>query len=248
MQELILEFKPTYKAFGKYAILIEWMAIIDEEVINNILLFKEKIKIHKEVLYSDLIVGYNSLTIVFKNEIENFNKEFNLLKAIYKTNFILPQKKNYTWEIPVCYDLEYGVDLEEISVKLKLSIKEIITLHSAKSYSIFFVGFLPGFLYLGGLNKKLFIDRKANPRLNVAKGSVAIGGQQTGVYPNKSAGGWNILGVTPISFFDVNKEQPCFAKAGDKINFKPVSLNEFYQIKKEVTASEFVLTKNLLND
>lgn len=243
-----MDYKPTYKTYGKYAILIEWEAIIDEKILNDILLFKEKITENKEGLFIDLIVGYNSLTIKYKKTLTDFHQEVEVLKSIYKSNFKLLKTKSFVWEIPVCYNLEFGIDLEEMSNKSKLSIQEIIQLHSEKIYTVFFIGFLPGFLYLGGLKEQLFFDRKPNPRLEVVKGSVAIGGKQTGIYPLESAGGWNILGKTPINFFDVEKANPCFAKAGDFIKFKPVSLEEFYELEKEIKENKYQLSKALKYD
>ena len=237
--------KPTYKQFGEKAILVEWQAIIDDEILNDILHYVEKIKASKEINYIDLIQGYNSLTIIYKEFIENFGEEVALLKSVYLSTLKIAKQDYFLWEIPVCYDLEFGIDLQEISKKSSLEIDEIIKIHSETIYKVFFVGFLPGFLYLGGLNEQLFFDRKPNPRLHVAKGSVAIGGMQTGVYPQNSAGGWNIIGKTPINFFDVNKPNPCFAKAGDFIKFKPISLDEFYQLEEEIKDEKYQLIKTL---
>ncbi|WP_339882741.1 5-oxoprolinase subunit PxpB [Polaribacter vadi] len=237
--------KPTYKQFGEKAILVEWQAIIDDEILNDMLLFVEKIKAHKEINYIDLIQGYNSLTIIYKKFIENFGEEVALLKSVYSSTLKIAKQDYFLWEIPVCYDLEFGIDLQEISKKSSLEIDEIIKIHSETIYKVFFVGFLPGFLYLGGLNEQLFFDRKPNPRLHVAKGSVAIGGMQTGVYPQNSAGGWNIIGKTPIDFFDVNTPNPCFAKAGDFIKFKPISLDQFYQLEEEIKDEKYQLIKTL---
>ena len=237
--------KPTYKQFGEKAILVEWQAIIDDEILNDMLLFVEKIKAHKEINYIDLIQGYNSLTIIYKKFIENFGEEVALLKSVYSSTLKIAKQDYFLWEIPVCYDLEFGIDLQEMSKKSNLEIDEIIKKHSETIYKVFFIGFLPGFLYLGGLNEQLFFDRKPNPRLHVAKGSVAIGGMQTGVYPQNSAGGWNIIGKTPIDFFDVNKPNPCFAKAGDFIKFNPISLDEFYQLEKEIEEEKYQLIKTL---
>ncbi|WP_298780036.1 5-oxoprolinase subunit PxpB [uncultured Polaribacter sp.] len=238
--------KLTYKPFGKQAVLIEWNASIDKNILNDILLFKEKLRNKKPDLYTDLIVGYNSLTIKYKEKINNFLNEVEYLKSIYKIDFQFLKKDNFIWEIPVCYDTKFGVDLEEISTKSNLSIQEIIKLHSEKIYTVFFIGFLPGFLYLGGLDSKLFFNRKPNPRLKVAKGTVAIGGEQTGIYPSESAGGWNIIGLTPINFFDVQKENPCFAKAGDQIKFKQISLKEFIALEKEVEKSNYIISKKVI--
>ncbi|MCG1036056.1 5-oxoprolinase subunit PxpB [Polaribacter sargassicola] len=240
--------KITYKPFGNKAILVEWNAIISEDILNDILKFKHKIAHQKKEFYTDLVVGYHSLTIKYKEEFSNFLEEVNFLKSIYISDVKIKKASNYLWEIPVCYNVKFGADLEEISAKTKLTTSEIIQLHSSKIYTVFFIGFLPGFLYLGGLNKQLFFDRKPNPRLKVDKGAVAIGGEQTGVYPLNSPGGWNIIGKTPVNFFDVENDNPCFAKAGDKIKFVSISLDEFYEIEKEITENSYKISKTLLND
>lgn len=237
----------TYKPFGKKAILIEWQSIIDDKILDDILLFKEKITSTEKTEIVDIIQAYNSLTVVYKNYIFNFDDKVHQLKQVYTSTLKKGKANNFQWEIPVCYDVEFGIDLEEISQKSNLEIDAIIQLHSSALYKIYFIGFLPGFLYLGGLDSKIYFDRKPNPRLNVPKGAVGIGGKQTGVYPNNSAGGWNIIGKTPVDFFDVEKENPCFAKPGDFIKFKSISLDEFYQLEKEVQEKTYQLTKTLYN-
>ncbi|MEM1003631.1 MAG: carboxyltransferase domain-containing protein, partial [Bacteroidota bacterium] len=121
--------------------------------------------------------------------------------------------------------------------------KTLVNLHSGKDYPIYFFGFLPGFFYLGGLDKRLFCARKTSPRKLVPKGSVGIGGEQTGIYPHDSPGGWQIIGRTPVNLFNVKTVPPVFAEIGDLIRFIPVDLKEFKrieyqkndcQIKKEV--------------
>ena len=233
----------TYKQFGKQTILIEWSAIIDEEILEDILLFKSKITANKKIEFLDIIQGYNSLTIIYKNTIFNFKKEINFLKIVYKSTLQAESQLFFKWEIPVCYDSKFGIDLEEISKQKKLTVDQIIQLHSKTIYRVFFIGFLPGFLYLGGLNKQLFVDRKSNPRLHVSKGAVGIGGKQTGVYPNKSAGGWNVIGNTPIQFFNIENKNPCFAKAGDFIKFKSISKEEFSIIEKQVKENTYQIVK-----
>lgn len=233
----------TYKRFGEKAILIEWKSAIDETILNDILFFKEKISTNNQVEIVDLIQGYNSLTIIYRHFISNFKKQVTLLDSIYKAELKIKKETYYKWEIPVCYDLSFGIDLKDISQKSNIGIEEIVKLHTEKVYKIYFIGFLPGFLYLGGLNEQLYFDRKPNPRLNVRKGSVGIGGAQTGVYPNHSAGGWNIIGQTPINFFDLQNKNPCFAKAGDFIKFNSISLEEFNQIEKELLEKKYQIIK-----
>ena len=240
--------KIIYKAFGDKAILLEWEAEICTSISNDILTFQKKIDSVKNSNIADTIVGYTSLTIVYKTRIIDYLNEVAILKTIKISKDTDLKKSSFTWEIPVCYNVEFGIDLQEISKTRGLEISEIIKLHSQNAYRVYFIGFLPGFLYLGGLNKKLFFDRKANPRLKVVKGAVAIGGEQTGVYPSDSAGGWNIIGKTPINFFNINEESPCFAKAGDYIQFVVVDKDQFLQIEKEVKEGRYQLLKTFRND
>lgn len=235
----------TYKPFGKQAILIEWESRINEFILNDILTFKAKIIAEKQSSFVDIVQGYHSLTFIYKNAILDFDKEVSFLKTIYSSTLKEEKLASFLWQIPVCYDHEFGIDLQEISLQKELAIDEIIDLHSDTIYKVYFIGFLPGFLYLGGLNEQLFVDRKSNPRLNVVNGSVGIGGRQTGVYPNNSAGGWNIIGKTPINFFNVNKDSPCFAKAGDCIKFNSISLEEFYHIENEILKGNYQLVKEI---
>lgn len=235
----------NYKAFGDQAILIEWPARINTSILKDIIAFKAKITSEIEDII-ELITGYNSITIKYNNAVEDFQKAIVGLRILYAKPNVDYEFESVTWEIPVCYNPIFGIDLETLSKQRKISVKEIIQLHSAKPYTVYFIGFLPGFLYLGGLDSKLHIDRKANPRLNVSEGSVAIGGQQTGIYPNDSSGGWHIIGKTPVSFFNIDNEQPCFAKTGDKIKFLPVDYNEYLEIEESVKENGYKI-KTIVN-
>jgi inhibitor of KinA len=240
--------KIKYKPFGDKAILIEWESKICVSISNAVLEFQQKIGAFENRNRVDTIAGYTSLTIVYRTNIIDYLKEVAVLKKIDTSKNIGGKKSSFIWEIPVCYDVEFGIDLQEISKVINLEIPEIIKLHSQNPYRVYFIGFLPGFLYLGGLNKQLFFDRKSNPRLKVAQGTVAIGGEQTGVYPTESSGGWNIIGKTPLVFFNIHEDIPCFAKAGDFIKFIPIDKEEFLKIKKEVKEGRYQFSKTLRND
>ena len=238
----------SYKPFGEQAILIEWAQYIDDQILEDLLRFKERIQKERTHFIAVFIIGNHSLTLKYKTPILNYATEVETLKSIYKKDAASKKKLRFLWEIPVCYDLKFGIDLEEMALKSKVSIDEIRSRHAAKTYTVFFLGFLPGFLYLGGLHSDLYFDRKPTPRLKVPKGAVAIGGKQTGVYPCSSPGGWNLIGKTPIHFFDVSQQQPCFATAGDQIKFIPISLDEFYQLEKEVAENKYSIPKTLVHD
>ena len=241
-------FQLKYKPFGERSILAEWPSEINENILNDVLGFKDKIQI--EYIQSNIEVksAYNSILITYDYTIENINNEILTLKSLYSSKKEVQKTTYKIWKIPVCYDNEFALDLDDISNKKKLSKKDIIQLHSETIYTVFFIGFLPGFLYLGGLNEKLEVARKATPRLRVSKGAIAIGGNQTGVYPNESPGGWNIIGNSPINFFNVNKEFPCFAKAGDKIHFVPISLKEHQELTVLINSGVYQLESEVIND
>lgn len=235
---------PSFKAFGSKAILIEWPSQISETILLDILLFKQKIESRFKGFY-DLTTAYNSLTIFLQNPITDFDKQVAILKKIYQTPIRLSNLDHYVWQIPVCYDLEFGLDLEFYLKSKNLSLDQLIDLHTKPLYTIHFLGFLPGFPYLGGLPETLNIPRKFNPSLNVPKGSVGIGGKQTGVYTMESPGGWYVIGKTPIPFFDVNLKDPCFLKAGDKIKFFEISKDDFYKISNEIEKQNYLVKMEL---
>ncbi len=114
--------------------------------------------------------------------------------------------------------------------------EEVIRLHTGHTYVVYGIGFLPGFMYLGGLPETLEVPRKSAPRLEVRKGSVGLAGKQTGIYPQQSPGGWNIIGNCPIPLFNVEKEQPCFVNVGDRIQFYAINKGEYdlHQLQAEV--------------
>jgi len=239
--------KLTYKPFGDRAILIEWPAKIDEKNLNDILNYKNAIQKNSIKVIVDIISAYNSLTIFYHTTIEKIDNEISALKTIYNEQHSSKVTENYLWKIPVCYDQKFGLDLEDISQKKGLSIDEIIDMHSCRIYTVYFIGFLPGFLYLGGLDKKLHFQRKSNPRLVVEKGAVGIGASQTGVYPQESAGGWNIIGNSPIQLFDRKKEHPCFAQAGDQVQFIPIDIKTHEEIANLVAYKRYHIESEELN-
>lgn len=135
-------------------------------------------------------------------------------------------------EVPVCYDSEFALDLDDVAQQIGLSGKEIVDLHCAGEYRVNCVGFTPGFPFLSGLPAKLVVPRRSTPRKEIPAGSVAIAGKQTGVYPVKSPGGWNILGRSPLRFFDPVKNPPALLCAGDRVRFRAITREEFAALQK----------------
>jgi inhibitor of KinA len=139
----------------------------------------------------------------------------------------VPRDAGRRIEIPVCYGGEWGEDLGELAQAAGLSAEEFAGLHGAGEYRVHLVGFAPGFAYLGGLDARLHAPRRASPRARVPAGSVAIGGEQTGVYPLESPGGWNLIGRTPLRMFDPARDPACLLAAGDRVTFLSIDRTRF---------------------
>lgn len=237
-------FQLSYKPLGTSAILIEWPPEISKEILNDIRFFVSKIEKFNEIVECSFI--YSSLLVDYNNELTDSSALINKLNKVYKKNVEVLKPKRTLWEIPVCYDEEFGIDLKFLSLEKKISIDEIVSLHSEINYTVYGIGFLPGFLYLGGLDHKLHFSRRNTPRMEVLKGSVGIGGNQTGIYPQTSPGGWHIIGKTPINLFDVNNKIPCFINPADEVKFISVLKEEFSLIdeackKKSYEPNKFEL-------
>ncbi len=134
--------------------------------------------------------------------------------------------------IPVCYDIEFGPDLLDVAQRAGLSIDEVIRLHSSPTYLVYFLGFTPGFVYLGGLPEGLHTPRLATPRPSIAGGSVGIAGGQTGIYPFDSPGGWKLIGRTPLLMFDPEGAPPTRLQPGDWMKFSPIDRATFGDLQR----------------
>lgn len=133
--------------------------------------------------------------------------------------------------IPVCYEKEFAPDLLRLAGAKDLSVEEVIALHTARTYKVYMLGFLPGFAYMGEVEDKIAMPRKPQPA-NVPAGSVGIAGKQTGIYPLASPGGWQIIGRTALKLFDRDKEEPALFKAGDNVEFYSITKKEFEEMQQ----------------
>ena len=234
-------FDVRYKPWGESTILIEWPAGISEVVLEDILALQEALEVAREIHPLETWNTYHALAAIYDPSRFSFSDISSKIKAIYKGQVLKDSRSKTLWKIPVCYDEEFGIDLKEMALQKEMDIHEIIQKHCWPIYTIYFIGFLPGFLYLGGLADELNFPRKPSPRLSVRRGAVAIGGRQTGVYPVESPGGWNIIGNSPLIFFDSASTLPCFARPGDKIKFYPIEKAEYARIAEQVKSGEYIL-------
>lgn len=240
-----MDYELKFSRYNEHSILIEWPAVMDENMLKNILDYKKSIQNSSVELVVEVINTFNSLLIIYDLTIDDVYGEILRLKSLKIKAETIEEASSKLWRIPVCYDDDFGIDLEAFSKEKQLSKNEVIELHSSAIYTIFFIGFLPGFLYLGGLDKKLYLDRKSTPNLDIKKGSVGIGGSQTGIYPKNSPGGWHIIGKTPVDFFNAKSSPPCVFNAGDKLQFFEISKTEFLDLEQDIKNNKFQLTPEL---
>ncbi len=234
-------FKINFKPIGQAAILVEWPNKIDEGILQNILLLQSQIENSLGPFVVETINAYNSLTIIYKPNSISFSDLIQKIQNLYDSEKHDGVGKKKTWKVPVSYDIEFGIDLNDIAKSKNLTVDEIIHLHCKAEYVIYFIGFLPGFLYLGGLPEAIHVPRKSTPRLRIKKGAVGIGGKQTGIYPFESPGGWNIIGNCPIPLFNSNSNPPCFANAGDHLRFFPIDKEQYNEIEEKIAHNTYAV-------
>ncbi len=225
---------PEFKILmlGERGILIQFAPDSISDFFLTLLSIKNKLE---NVYKVEVVQTYNELLLKRLPVSSNFTKIKEELITIITGSSIKPQLRSSNFfEIPVCYDATLAPDLLEFSNAKSLSLEEIICLHTSPLYTINFLGFLPGFPYLSGLDRTLYHPRKEKPSLNLQKGSIAIGGNQTGIYPQDSPGGWHVIGKTPLRFFDATLEIPSALKAGDTLKFKSISLEKFKELASKV--------------
>ena len=176
----------------------------------------------------DIISLKNSLGIIFNPYKITSERLIKKIQNVISDKNLNIKKKSKTWKIPICYDKDFAIDFKEISSISKLDLEQLNKKHFNKTYEVDLIGFLPGFLYLGDLDKSLRFPRKKNPRTSIPEGSVGIAGNQTGIYNIESPGGWNIIGRTPLKLFDKSKNPPINKVQGDKIIFQEITKEDFY--------------------
>ena len=183
---------------------------------------KTEKRLYKNLFIKDIYPTYNSLVINYDNltiDYQALKKKIESLVFEIIVNYDKNVSNDKVLEIPVKYGGEFGPDLKIMSKKLNISEESIINIHSSPIYRIYMIGFMPGFPYLGGLDERISFPRLSTPRIKVPAGSVGIAGKQTGIYPFESPGGWNIIGRTELSLFDVDANPPSLLSNFSQLRF-----------------------------
>ncbi|WZL72222.1 5-oxoprolinase subunit PxpB [Clostridiaceae bacterium 35-E11] len=182
--------------------------------------------------YRSLLVHYNPLEIDYQNLIKELKVLENELDHI---DIPLPQ----VIEIPTVYGGEYGPDIENVAKHNDLTIDEVIQIHTSREYLIYMLGFTPGFPYLGGMDEKIGTPRLKVPRTKISGGSVGIAGNQTGIYPIDSPGGWQLIGKTPLKLYDPYRHTPILLQSGNYIKFVSINEEEYHKIESAIQKNAY---------
>ena len=195
---------------------------INAKVIGVFNYINNNLDIKNELGIINCIPSYNKIVIQYDLLLVSSDSIIKYISSI-KEHQLTYQNNQKKFELPICYDTEYGLDLESISKQNKISIEEIIYLHHETSFYVDMMGFLPGFPFMGDLTSKLFTSRLTTPRVLVPAKSVAIVEKFCAIYPFDSPGGWNIIGKTPSKLFEKNKKNPFLLYPGAQVKFKSIS-------------------------
>lgn len=217
---------------GDQAVTVEWGSTIDEHINRQVHAFARKVEALSHPAITEVVPTYRSATVHYRPEVFSY-EELNQLLAPLAQGSAEEGEELPVVEIPVCYGGEYGPDLEEVAQHCSLTPEEVIARHTAPTYRIYMLGFTPGFPYLGGMDPSIAAPRRKEPRIHIPAGSVGIAGEQTGVYPIVSPGGWQLIGRTPLRLFDPQREQPILLSAGAGIRFVPIDEETFRKMEEK---------------
>ena len=203
---------------GERAVVLELEPPVSLESQQRIWGLSQRLHAYASVL--EVIPGMNNITLILRDPQQSALDAIERLQRWWEESEAqLPESRQV--EIPVIYGGESGPDLTVVAEHAALTPRQVVELHSSSDYVVFFIGFQPGFPYLGGLDPRLHIPRRAEPRVAVPAGSGGIGGSQTGVYPLASPGGWQLIGQTRTALFDPLQQPPTLLRPGDRVRFVP---------------------------
>ena len=224
--------KPTISPVGDRAISIDFGQVIDPIINRHIRQTIERIKELQLDGIIELVPTYCALLVEYDAMLYSYSEICNIIEPTLEEGMTNTTNELVTVvEVPTVYGGEFGPDLSFVASHNHLSEDEVISIHSGTDYLVYMLGFIPGFSYLGGMDSRIATPRLSSPRTVIPAGSVGIAGEQTGTYPSDSPGGWQIIGRTPVTMYDMSKAQAALLKAGDYVRYVPIDESEFHRIK-----------------
>ena len=224
--------KPTISPVGDRAISIDFGQVIDPTINRHIRQTIERIKELQLDGIIELVPTYCALLVEYDAMLYSYSEICNIIEPTLDEGMTDTTNELVTVvEVPTVYGGEFGPDLSFVASHNHLSEDEVISIHSGTDYLVYMLGFIPGFTYLGGMDPRIATPRLSSPRTLIPAGSVGIAGEQTGTYPSDSPGGWQIIGRTPVTMYDMSKAQAALLNAGDYVRYVPIDESEFHRIK-----------------
>lgn len=224
--------KPTISPVGDCAISIDFGQVIDPKINRYIRQTIERIQALQLDGIIELVPTYCALLVQYDAMIYSYADMCNIIEPTFSESVTNNDNETVTViEIPTVYGGEFGPDLGFVASHNNLCEEEVIAIHSGTDYLVYMLGFIPGFTYLGGMDPRIATPRLSSPRTLIPAGSVGIAGEQTGTYPSDSPGGWQIIGRTPVTMYDMSKEEAALLSAGDYVRYVPIDEQEYNRIK-----------------
>ncbi|MDG0842602.1 5-oxoprolinase subunit PxpB [Staphylococcus equorum] len=235
----------NYKLINEQTIMIYFEERIDPNTFQKVQHVEQCIKSQNNPAIIEIVSSYRAIMLtidISKSDLSKIITELNLNQMdLTKSDDTAIQTQ--TINLPVLYGGSYGQDIQEVATHNNLTTEEVIRIHTENAYLIYMLGFMPGFPFLGGLDRQLHTPRRQEPRTSIHAGSVGIANNQTGLYPKQSPGGWQIIGRTPIKVFDIHREPMCLYGAGDYIKFYAIEEATYHRILDEQQRDDFEIEK-----
>ena len=228
-----------YLVSGDSSVCVEFGNEISPDINRKIRAFKIAVEKSGIPGIVETVPTYRSLLVHYKPEVIGYKAITEKFKSLMGTldNIEIPPPT--VIEIPVLYGGEMGPDIENVASHNGKTVEEVIKIHTSQEYLIYMIGFIAGFPYLGGMSREIAAPRLKSPRVKIDGGSVGIAGEQTGIYPVASPGGWQLIGRTPLKLYDADREKPVLLEAGQYIKFRAVDEAEYEAIEKQVETGTY---------
>ena len=223
---------PRILPTGDRALTVEFGNEIDEHINARLMGFISYLSDERIKGIEEFVPSFRAVLIHYNPAILSYSAMEKIVKKALEAPLHENTRHKRIVKIPVCYDKQYGPDIEDVAKHAGMSVDEVIKIHTATPYLVYMLGFQPGFPYLGGLDERIHTPRLETPRIKLEAGSVGIGGGQTGLYPMESPGGWRIIGVTPVRCYNPEKDKPIPYMAGDHIKFESITAEEFEELRR----------------
>jgi inhibitor of KinA len=207
--------------------------VIDPSVNARAIAIAESISAVKLAGIRDVVPAYRSVSVFFDPLRTEAGKLSAIIDRASGSEGARPDDTlTKPIEVPVCYGGEWGPDLEAVASFAALSPAEVIEIHSTVLYRVFMLGFFPGFAYMGIVDPRIAAPRHQVPRVRVSSGSIGLAGQQTGIYPYDTPGGWQVIGKTPVKPLDLKRVVPFLFNPGDLVRFVPIDVDEYHRLSE----------------